>query len=55
MFGQVIRIVGASTKTPFCIYPSGNTSGTNVWFFKSMPIPTDLQQILIKSKDDAGN
>lgn len=46
VFGQVIRIIGAATKTPFGIYPAGNTGGANVWFFKPMPVPADLQQIL---------
>jgi hypothetical protein len=51
VFGQLIRIVGAATKTPFGIYPTGNTGGANVWFFKRMPIPDDLQKIL-KAEDD---
>lgn len=46
IWGQVIRIVGAATKTPFGIYPKGNTGGSNVWFFKPMPIPEDLKEIL---------
>ncbi len=46
IWGQIVRIVGASTKTPFGIYPTGNTGGSNVWFFKSMPVPADLQQII---------
>ncbi len=46
IFGQLIRIVGAATKTPFGIYPSGNTGGSDVWFFKRMPIPDDLQKML---------
>ena len=46
IWGQIIRIVGASTKTPFGIYPVGNTGGANVWFFKSMPVPEDLKKIL---------
>lgn len=50
IWGQVIRIIGAATKTPFGIYPTGNTGGANVWFFKRMPIPDDLQEILEKSK-----
>ena len=45
IFGQLIRIVGASTKTPFGIYPKGTTGGANVWFFKRLPIAADLQQI----------
>lgn len=49
IWGQIVRIIGASTKTPLGIYPTGNTGGSNVWFFKPMPIPSDLQQILDRS------
>ena len=52
VFGQIIRIVGASTKTTLGIYPTGNTGGANVWFFKPMPIPADLWQIINKAKID---
>src|SRR4028119_1078909 len=38
IFGQIFRIVGASTKTPFGIYPMGNTGGANVSPFKPMAI-----------------
>lgn len=51
IFGQLVRIVGASTKTPFGIYPTGNTGGANVSPFKPMPIPKDLQAILDQAKD----
>ena len=51
IFGQLVRIVGASTKTPFGIYPTGNTGGSNVWFFRPMPIAEDLKQILDKVKN----
>ena len=50
IWGQLIRIVGASTKTPLGIYPPGNTGGANVWFFKPMPVPDDLQSILTHSE-----
>lgn len=50
IFGQLFRIVGASTKTPFGIYPTGNTGGANVSPFKPLPIPDDLQEIIKKSK-----
>ncbi|MBX7056042.1 MAG: DUF3703 domain-containing protein [Pyrinomonadaceae bacterium] len=50
VWGQIFRIIGASTKTPFGIYPVGNTGGANVWFFKPMPIPSDLQDILERSR-----
>ena len=50
IFGQIFRIVGASTKTPFGIYPTGNTGGANVSPFKTMPISDDLRTILRKIK-----
>jgi len=50
IWGQIIRIIGASTKTPLGIYPTGNTGGADVWFFKPMPIPNDLQEMLDKAK-----
>ena len=46
IWGQLIRIIGASTKTPFGIYPTGNTGGANIWFFERKRIPDDLQKIL---------
>ncbi|MFZ1699753.1 MAG: DUF3703 domain-containing protein [Pyrinomonadaceae bacterium] len=46
VWGQIIRIIGAATKTPLGIYPKGNTGGSNVWFFRPMPIPDDLREIL---------
>jgi len=50
IFGQIVRIIGASTKTPFGIYPTGNTGGANVWFFKPMSVPDDLQRLLEKAE-----
>jgi hypothetical protein len=55
ILGQVIRIVGAATKTPLGIYPTRNTGGANVWFFKRMPVPGDLQQIIDKAKREQVN
>lgn len=49
IYGQIIRVIGAATKTPLGIYPSGNTGGANVWFFKPMPIDADLRKILDES------
>lgn len=50
IFGQLFRIVGASTKTPFGIYPKGNTGGAKVSPFKTMPISDDLKEILSHQK-----
>ncbi len=46
IWGQIIRVVGAATKTPFGIFPRGNTGRADVWFFRPMPVPLDLQKIL---------
>ena len=51
VFGQIFRIVGAATKTPFGIIPTGNTGGANVSPFKRMPVSTELQTILNQSKN----
>lgn len=50
VLGQTMRIVGASTKTPFGIYPAGNTGGANVSPFRPMPIADDLRSILEEGK-----
>lgn len=39
IFGQVLRIVGAATKTAFGIYPKGNTGGA-----KRIFLPTDADR-----------
>lgn len=40
--GQLLRIVGASTKTAFGLVPPGNTGGSNISPFKRLPVPSDL-------------
>ena len=40
--GQLMRIIGAATKTVFGWVPTGNTGGANVGPFKPLPIPDDL-------------
>lgn len=40
--GQLLRIVGAATKTVFGWVPRGNTGGSNVSPFKPLPVPADL-------------
>jgi hypothetical protein len=44
--GQVVRMIGAATKTAFGLVPTGNTGGSNVHPFKSLPVPQDLATIL---------
>ena len=40
--GQLVRIVGAAMSTAVGLVPQGNTDGTNVNPFKSMPLPPEL-------------
>lgn len=44
--GQVLRIVGAATKTAVGWIPAGNTGGSNISPFEPLPIPADLQKVL---------
>jgi len=48
--GQVVRMVGAATKTATGLVPSGNTGGSNVSPFKPLPVPQDLARILASVK-----
>jgi len=48
VLGQVLRIVGAITKTAIGLLPTGNTGGTNVSPFKLMPLSSENQSILDK-------
>lgn len=51
-WGQLMRIVGAATKTVFWI-PVGNTGGSNVSPFKPMPIPEDLNRLIARARGAA--
>ena len=44
--GQIIRIIGAATKTAIGFVPTGNTGGANVSAIKPMPLPDDLAAII---------
>lgn len=44
--GQMMRIVGAATKTAVGWVPRGNTGGSNVSPFKPMAVPSDLEEIM---------
>lgn len=52
-FGQVIRIIGAATKTAFGLVPSGNTGGSNISAFQKLPVPDDLAKIIEEVKSRA--
>jgi hypothetical protein len=46
VIGQLWRIFGATIATAIGLVPAGNTGGTNVSGFRSMPIPEELQAII---------
>jgi hypothetical protein len=48
--GQMLRMVGAATKTIIGLVPAGNTGGTNVSPFKSLPLPYDSAAIIASVK-----
>ena len=48
--GQVMRIVGAATKTAMGLVPEGNTGGSNVSPFKRMAVPGDLAAIIEQAR-----
>ena len=48
--GQALRIIGAATKTAFCLVPEGNTGGANISPFTRLPIPEDLAQLIAAAK-----
>lgn len=43
---QLMRIVGAATKTAFGLVPYGNTGGANVSAFRRMPIAPELKRLI---------
>jgi Protein of unknown function (DUF3703) len=46
LFGQILRLIGASTKTAIRLVPEGNTGGSNVSPFRRLPIPADLARTI---------
>ena len=48
--GQLLRIVGAAGGTIIGLVPQGNTGGTNVTPFKSMPIPPELRALIEEAR-----
>ena len=48
--GQVLRIIGASTKTAIGLVPQGNTGGTNVSPFKVMPLSSEYKALISEAK-----
>ena len=48
--GQVVRMVGAATKTAVGLVQKGNTGGSNVSPFKRMAMPGDLAAIIERAR-----
>ena len=48
--GQVVRIIGAATKTAMGLVQEGNTGGSNVNQFKRMAVPGDLAAIIEQAR-----
>lgn len=48
--GQVVRVIGAATKTVFGLVPQGNTGGTNVSPFRKMTTAPELAALIKKAK-----
>jgi hypothetical protein len=48
--GQLLRIAGAAIGTAIGLVPQGNTGGTNVTPFKSMPIPPELAALIEEAR-----
>jgi hypothetical protein len=50
-FGQLMRIVGASTMTFIGFVPAGNTGGANVSAVRRMPLDPELAAIIEKARE----
>lgn len=48
--GQLLRIVGAATKTALGWVPHGNTGGADVSPFRRMPVPPDLEALIRRAR-----
>lgn len=48
--GQVLRLIGAATKTALGLVPTGNTGGADISPFKSLPLPSDLARIIAAAR-----
>ncbi len=55
ILGQVQRIIGAAIATPLRLIPHGNTGGSNVHPFRSMPVPLDLAEVIAVARLTAGS
>lgn len=49
-FGQILRMVGALTKTAIGLVPIGNTGGSNISPFKKLPLKPEHRVAILKAK-----
>ena len=50
MLGQLLRIIGAATKTAVGLIPQGNTGGSNLSPLRHMEEPHDLAEIIYRAR-----
>lgn len=50
IFGQIVRMVGAITKTMLGLVPKGDTGGSNISPFRSLPIKPEFSEIINQAK-----
>lgn len=50
VFGQLLRLFGAATKTAIGLVPEGNTGGCDVSALQPMPLPEDLSAIIRQAR-----
>lgn len=51
VLGQLLRLVGAATKTAVGWVPRGNTGGSNVPPWKPLPVEPQLQRLIDSARD----
>lgn len=49
--GQLLRIVGAATKTFVGLVPAGNTGGANVSPFSKTPVAPDIAEVIARARN----
>lgn len=48
--GQLLRLIGAATKTALGWVPRGNTGGSNISPFRPLPLPPDLAAAIARAR-----
>lgn len=48
--GQLLRLIGAASKTALGWVPRGNTGGANISPFKPLPVPVDLAAAIARAR-----